>query len=188
MFLGYLAVVVELISYGVYFYGIYKGKTKPHAFTWLVWSVLNLVAFFAVLVSGGDSVAWILGINAIACLAIAIIGFRQRHVVYDTYDWLALGGAFLGVFLWWLTSNPLYAIISVCISELLGIIPTFRKAYRLPFEENMSAFTIGLFYYFLALLALDSFLLTNWLYPAFIIVLDGAVVVLIFIRRRNKVI
>ena len=133
IFLGSLAVAIELASYLVYFWGIWQGKTKPHAFTWLVWGTLNLVAFAAVFISGGEAGAWVLGANALCCLVIAAIGFAQRHVGYDKYDWLTLCGAFVGIFLWWLTQNPLYAVILVALSDAVGSIPIFRKAYRAPF-------------------------------------------------------
>ena len=185
IFLGYAAVAIEIISYLFYFKGIASGKTKPHAFTWLVWGVLNVVAFAAVLVAGGEAGAWILGVNALACLTISGIGFYQRHVEYDVYDWLALLGALVGVYLWWLTSNPLYAVILVTIADGVGSVPIFRKAYRAPYEENVPAFAVGMLYYPLAILALESLTLTTWLYPAFVIVLDGALVWLILVRRKK---
>lgn len=185
LLLGSIAVGIEILSYLFYFLGIARGKTKPHAFTWLVWGVLNVVAFAAVLVAGGKAGAWILGVNALACLTISGIGFYQRHVDYDIYDWLALLGALVGVYLWWLTSNPLYAVILVCLSDGVGSVPIFRKAHRAPFEENVPAFAVGILYYPLAILALESLNLTTWLYPAFVIVLDGALVLLILFRRKH---
>lgn len=183
--LGSLAVGIEIFSYIIYFIGIWRGKTKPHAFTWLVWGTLNIVAFLAVLFSGGEAGAWVLGVNALACFSISAVGFIQRHVEYDKYDWLALAGAFIGIFLWWLTENPLYAVILAAISDGVGSIPIFRKAYRAPFEENIAAFAVGILYYPMAILALRSLTLTTWLYPAVVIVLDGALVLLIFIRRKQ---
>ena len=108
----------------------------------------------------------------------------QKHMDYDKYDWLALVGALIGIFLWWLTKNPLYAVILVTIADATGSIPIFRKAYRAPFEENISAFAIGMVYYPLAILALQSLTLTTWLYPALVFLLDGALVILTFIRRK----
>ncbi len=183
IFLGYLAVVIEIFSYVVYLFGIWKGKTKPHAFTWLVWGTLNIVAFVAVLISGGEAGSWVLGVNALFCFLISGIGFWQKHVEYDKYDWLALTGALFGAFLWWLTKNPLYAVILVALSDATGSIPLFRKAYRAPFEENITAFAIGMIYYPIAILALNTLSLTTWLYPVVVFLLDGALVALVFVRR-----
>lgn len=185
IFLGYLALIIEAIAYAIYFVGIYRGKTKPHAFTWLVWGTLNAIGFAAVLISGGESVAVVLGVNALACFSIAAFGFKQHRVIYDKYDWAALSGAFIGIFLWWLTSDPLYAVVLISISDGVGMVPTYRKSYRLPFEENLSSFALGIFYYLLALLALNSFAVTNWLYPAAILIFDSTLVLLIIVRRRK---
>lgn len=183
--LGALAVAIQLTSFSIYFIGIWKGKTKPHAFTWLVWGIINIIAFSAVISSGGESGSWVLAVNAIACLSISFIGFRQKIVSYDLYDWMALIGAFLGIFLWWLTKNPLYAVILVSLSDATSAIPTFRKAYRFPFEENALSFSLGIFYFVIAILALESLSITTWLYPATIVLVDGALVLLILLRRKK---
>lgn len=184
-FLGYLATLVAFGSYAIYFWSIFTGKTKPHAFTWFVWGTLNAIAFAAVTVAGGDKGAWVLAVNVLACYAIAGIAFFQGRVVYDRFDWLALLGALIGMLLWWRTSNPLYAVILVSISDTVGFVPSFRKAYHLPFEENATSFAVGLTYYILAIFALKSLTLTTWLYPAAIILLDSAFVFQILIRRKQ---
>lgn len=183
--LGYIATALAIASYLPYFYGIYQGKTKPHAFTWFVWGTLNVVAFAAVRIAGGASGAWVLAVNVVACYTIAAVGFWQGRVKYDLTDWLALAGAFLGIILWRLTSNPLYAVILVSLSDAIGSIPIFRKAYRLPFEENITSFAMGVWYYLLAILALDSLTITTWLYPAIVFVLDSALVILVLFRRKR---
>ena len=182
---GYLAIILQVASYAVYFWGIWKGETKPHAFTWFVGGVINLIAFPAVLISGGGIGSIVLGGNIVGCFITSIIGWRQKSVQYDLYDWLALLGGLLGAFLWWLTDNPLSAVILVSISDIISYIPTFRKAYRLPFEENATAFLIGFINYPIAILALESLTLTTWLYMATIALVDISLVVLILFRRKN---
>ncbi len=183
--LGSIGALIHLSSFLFYFWGIYKGQTKPHAFTWLVWGVLNAIALPAVVVSDAGAGAWVLGTNVLACLTIAFIGFRQKHVEYDKYDWWALIGGLVGGILWWMTSNPLYAIILVSISDVIAIIPTLRKAYKKPYEENLPGFIVALPAYILAILATESLSVTTWLYPVSIIVIDVVLVLLIIIRRRK---
>jgi hypothetical protein len=182
---AYLAVGLQILSYLFYFYGIYKGKTKPHAFTWFVWGIMNIVAFAAIFLSGGGAGAWIIFANIIGCFFIAGIGFYQKHVEYDRYDWYALVGSLVGVILWLVTENALYAIILVSVSDFVALIPTFRKAYRAPFEENASSFAIGVIHYPLSILALQTLTVTTWLYPAVIALLDGILALLIVVRRKK---
>jgi hypothetical protein len=183
--LGSLAVAIEILSYIFYFVGIWQGKTKPHAFTWLVFSILNIIGFFAALVKGGYIVAWVLGINAVLCLAIFFVGVYQKRVNYDLYDWLALLGAFLGIILWCMTHDPLYAVILISVADFVAMTPTIRKAYKLPFEENLESFLLGISYYILSVAALDSFETTNWLYPAAIVTSDLLLIGIIMTRRQK---
>lgn len=185
IFFGYLAVFVEFISYFVYLHSIYKGHTKPHAFTWFVWSVLNSVAFAAIVVSGGESGSWVFIVNAIFCFLISCIGFWQKHVEYDLHDWIALIGALVGITLWWYTHIPLYAVILISLSDFIGIIPSLRKAYRLPFEENLSSWFLSFLYYPLGILALESLTLSTWLYPAVIMLADATLIGVIIIQRKK---
>ena len=185
IWLGYLAVAIALSSYVPYFWGIYKGKIKPHAFTWFAWGTLTGIGFAAQLVSGGGAGSWIMAINSLACYGIAFIAFRQGHVQYVLFDWLALTGAFLGIALWWITKNPLTAVILISLSDAIALLPTIRKGYYFPFEESVSPWLIGIIYYFVAFFALESVTLTTVLYPATIIVCDMIFVFEIIIRRKQ---
>jgi len=185
--LSVLSIAIQLTGFFIYFRGVYKGKTKPHAFTWLVWTILSTIGFFATLTSEGYAVAWILGINVLGCGTTSAIGFYQKRVDYDKYDWLALIGALVGTLLWYITNNALYAVILISISDFIAITPTLRKAYKFPFEENLESFLIGIIFYIFAIIALESFELTNWLYPASIIFADLVLIGIIIIQRRKKV-
>jgi hypothetical protein len=182
---GYISTAIAIFSFLIYFWAIYKGQAKPHAFTWFIWGVVNTIGFAAVTVSGGASGAWVLAVNAISCLLIAGIGFYQKHVSYDKYDWLALLTAIIGMVLWQITDNALYAIIFVALADTIGIVPTIRKAYRLPYEENVATFATGVLYYFVAIFALESYEVTNWLYHLIIVISDLVLIAVIVSRRRQ---
>src|SRR3989338_2948165 len=185
LILGALAVILQILSYGIYFLGIYRGKTKPHAFTWFVGGVINVIAFAAMIISGGGAGSWSIGVNTVLCFAVAGVGLYQKAVQYDLSDWLALAGGILGAILWGITKNSLAAVLLVAVSDVIAFVPTFRKAYRLPYEENASSFALGTINYIIALFALQTFTMTTWLYPAEIIVVDAALVILILIRRKK---
>src|SRR3989338_759583 len=99
LILGALAVILQILSYGIYFLGIYRGKTKPHAFTWFVGGVINVIAFAAMIISGGGAGSWSIGVNTVLCFAVAGLGLYQKAVQYDLSDWLALAGDIWGAFL-----------------------------------------------------------------------------------------
>ncbi|MBI4363649.1 MAG: hypothetical protein HY545_02260 [Candidatus Doudnabacteria bacterium] len=183
--LGFVAIAFGLGSYAPYFWYIYKGKVKPHAFTWFVWGTATGIGFAAITVAGGGPGAWEMAVNSVLCFTVAGIGLYQRHVKYVVFDWLALIGALLGLFLWWLTNNPLAAIILLSISDAVGFLPTYRKVYLYPHEEKPGPWIMGIIKYVIVLFALDSFTVTTWLYPATILLVDITFTTLMIIRQKQ---
>ena len=182
-----IGIIIGFISYFSYFRSIFFGQTKPHLFSWFIWAVINWTAFFAQLTKGGGAGAWITGANAALCTAVAIIAtFRGEKNITKT-DWMCLAGASLGIVGWILTKNPLTAVVLVSLTDCFAILPTFRKAYHKPYEENAFAFGIDLVKFILELIALKSFNLTTALFPITILVNDSLLVSMILFRRKKVI-
>lgn len=71
--LGLSAVIIGFIGYVPYFRTLFNGKTKPHAFTWLVWGVLTAIAFGGQVAGNAGAGAWVTGFTAL--ISFAIFGF-----------------------------------------------------------------------------------------------------------------
>lgn len=181
--IGIIGLIIAIVSYIPYFRDIFRGKTKPHPFSWLVWGVVSSVAFFAQIVSGGGIGAWTTGITAIACISIAILAVYLGERRISRLDIVCFLGAIGGIVLWQLTGSPLNAVIVVLIVHILGFIPTVKKAYTFPQEETISSYVLSLVKWGLGLLALSSFNLTTVLFPAGVFIMNLLFVVLLVYRR-----
>jgi len=62
---------ISVFSYIPYFRDIAKRRTKPHIFSWFIWGLISIIAFFAQLAKGAGVGAWVVGITAITCFAVA---------------------------------------------------------------------------------------------------------------------
>jgi hypothetical protein len=182
--LSSLAVLIALISYIPYFRNIFLGRTKPHAFSWLVWSVLTGIAFAAQVVEKGGAGAWVTGFTAVACFTIFVFALFRGKRRFPLFDWLCLLAAFAGIALWVYTDNPAIAVVIVTLTDALAFAPTFRKGYQKPFEETASTFALSSLKFLIALFALESYSLATWLYPASLVLMNGAFVVMLLIRRK----
>jgi hypothetical protein len=183
--LGVVATLIVLAGYFVYFKDILFGDTKPHAFTWLIWAVLNTVTFFASTSKGAGAGAWSIGVSGAlnyVIFGIALFKGEKRISVGDTACLIA---AFVGVGIWAITANPLWSIIIASVVDGLGFLPTFRKAYRKPREESLLTFSLTGTSYFLSLFAITTINLVTVLYPAVTFLMDAAFVLLILYRRRR---
>jgi hypothetical protein len=183
--LGSLAIVIGLIGFIPYYRDIFAGKTKPHAFSWLVWSVMVGIAFAGQVVEGGGAGAWVTGTTSLATFSIFLIALKKGERNITVTDWVSLCGAVVALMIWKLTSEPLYALLLVIVIDSLGYVPTIRKSYHKPHEETLVTYFLAGFKYVFALLALDNYTLVTWLFPAFLMMTNFLFVMMLIVRRRK---
>jgi hypothetical protein len=183
--LGILATVMAFVSYIPYIRNMLSGKTKPHAFSWLVWGMLTAIAFVGQVSEGAGPGAWVTGFTACVSFFIFVTALRTGEKDIAKSDWLSLVGAGIAMLLWWATSDPLIAVILITVIDALGFFPTFRKSYHKPYEETAITFAISGLKFVVAIIALENLTPTTWLYPASLVLMNGIFVVMLLIRRKQ---
>lgn len=183
--LGLVATLIAFVSYIPYFRDIFQGRTKPHAFSWLIWGVLTGIGFFGQLAGNAGPGAWVTGFTAIICAVIAVYAnFKGKRNIAPV-DWLFLAGAGLSLYFWYLTKDPFISVVLITIIDALGFLPTFRKSFNKPHEETASTYALSGFKFVLSLFALNNFSVITALYPASLVLMNWIFVVMVFIRRRQ---
>ncbi len=125
------------------------------------------------------------GVSALVCFFIAFLAYKKvSHDVISRSDWLFFTLALGAIPLWYMTDSALNAVILLSIIDTLGFIPTFKKAYHYPFEEQLSFFMMMLFKDIFALMALEEYNLTTLLFPITLDVSTIAFIIMVFIRRE----
>jgi hypothetical protein len=70
---GGIGVIVEIISAVPYFRDIFRGKTKPHVFTWLGWGLVNSVVGTAQFFSGAGPGVFVTAVIGLSCYSAAFL-------------------------------------------------------------------------------------------------------------------
>jgi hypothetical protein len=182
--IGLFASVISVIGYVPYLRDILRKKTKPHVFSWLVWSFSAGIVFAAQIVKGAGSGAWMMGAGTAICFLITILAAFQGEKRIVLLDWFAFGGAVLGLIAWVLTDNPLFAVILITVTDILAFIPTFRKAYYKPYEETLFTWIIASVKFIFVLIALDAYNATTLLFPVYLILSNSSFTIMMLVRRR----
>lgn len=182
--LGIAATLLGISGYLPYFRDMLGRRIKPHAFSWLIWSILTFIAFTVSITKGGAAGSWVLGVQGALNAIIAAIAMRSGETRITNLDKLCLGLALLGIALWVVTMNSLWGVFISSIVDLIALIPTLTKAYRNPFEESTSLFILSGLGFVLSLLALGSVSILTALYPSVIIAANTLLVSVILVRRR----
>lgn len=180
-----ISILMTLIGYSYYFRDIFAGKTKPHAFSWLVWASLTAIAFAGQMSENAGPGAWITGLTA--CISFVIFGLAikkgEKNITLS--DKLNLAGAFIALAVWPFTKDPLLSIIIITVVDFLGFIPTIRKSFQKPYEETLIHYIFAGLKFVLAIIALENYSLTTWLYPASLVAANLLFVPMLVIRRKQ---
>jgi hypothetical protein len=170
-----------------YIRSIHQGRTRPHAFSWIVWALSTFVVFFAQLAGGGGFGAWPIGTSGVISGYIAFLAYARRaDRSITTADWVFLLVALAALPGWLVTSNPLTAVVILTMVDLAGFGPTFRAAYARPHDERMGFYLLGSVRNALAIAALEVYSLTTVLFPAAVGIACLAFVCMVAVRRARR--
>lgn len=161
------AIIITFIAFVPYITSILKGHTRPHAFSWIIWAMVTFVVFLAQLADKGGAGAWPIGVSGIITLLVALLAYLKRtdHMISRS-DWLFFISALMALPLWAITQNPLSAVVVLTTVDLLGFIPTFRKAWFYPQEEQLLFYNLIALRNGLSIFALEHYSVTTILFPA----------------------
>lgn len=183
--LGIVAVCLGLAAYAIYIHSTVKDKIKPHAFSWLLWTLTTAIVFTAQFMKGGGAGSWSTGFTCTVCLAIGIISLFKYDKRYTLSDILFISIAVLALLPWFFTKNPTISVVLIASIDVLGYGPTLRKSYYYPDEEKAISFGLNAVKHFFSFMALGNYIVATWIYPASQIFMNSLVVVLILIRRKQ---
>jgi len=178
-------IVLTFVIFVPYIRSIRQGRTKPHVFSWFIWASGTVVVFLAQLAGGGGLGAWPIGVSGLVTGYIALLAYRKRtDRSITTSDWVFFAAALAALPGWFLTSNPLWAVLILTGVDLAGFGPTFRSAYVRPYDERTGFYLLGAVRNLIAILALERYSLTTVLFPAAVGVACFIFVAMVTYRRR----
>jgi hypothetical protein len=183
--IGVLAVFLTLLGYAPYIRDIFKNKTKPHVFSWLVWSILTGIIYALQLNAGAGAGSWVTLILVVIMIFIFFLSLKRGSMDIKKIDIVFLGLALLALPLWLIAEQPVLSIILLSTVDMLGFAPTVRKSWNAPYSETLSLYTITTFRHGLSLLALEHYSIVTWLFPGTWVVANAAFSIFLILRRRK---
>ncbi len=180
-----IAIILTFIGYGVYIRDILKGKIKPHTFTFLIWGVASTITW-ALQVYGGAGVgAWITFVVSAICIFIFFLCLKYGEKRITSLDVLFFFLSLFALFLWLVVKQPVWSIILLVASDLLGFAPTIRKSWNKPHEEGLFTWELTAFRHALGIIALEKFNILILLYPVAWTIANLLFSIFIIVRRKQ---
>jgi len=181
------AVAIFLTFYGFYPYirSILKNEFKPHVFSWIIWATTTFIVFFAQLEGGGGVGAWPTGVSATITCYVAYLAYKKIGDIKITrLDRVFFLIAMSSIPFWYVTADPLWAVIILTTVDVFGLAPTLRKAYDKPYEESVQFYAIITVRNLISIIALDIYSTTTILFPAAVAFFCIILIVVVIYRRR----
>lgn len=170
-FLGGLSYLKDTLS----------GRVKPNKVTWLLWTIIPMIAFFAQIKQGVGIQALMTFMIGFVPLMIFIASFFNKKAEWKiTKLDIACGILSLfGVILWAITRTGDIAILFSIIADFLAGLPTFIKSFKAPETESYLVYLMGIISAGLTLLTIDQWNLTYVGFPLYIFAANCLLVLLI---------
>lgn len=182
--LGAIASIISIWGSVIYIRSILIGDTHPHLYTWLVFSILTGIAFIAQIVDNAGPGSWMMGFTFLSCSSIALLSLKYGEQTKTKSDKIALSFSLFAIVPWLLTKDPLLSVIMISLIDGVAMIPTIRKSWNKPYQENLTSFYIANFKNVIALIALTNFTLVTTLYMFSIMLANTTLIGVCHYRRK----
>ena len=180
-----ISIALVFVGYGPYVRDILKKRTTPHLFTFLVWSIASSITW-ALQVYGGAGVgAWSTFTVSAVCIAIFLLSIKYGEKDIAALDVVFLVLSLIALFLWLVVDQPLWSVILVVLTDVLGFGPTVRKSWDKPHSETLFTWMVAAGRHAFGILALAQFNIFTLLYPVAWSAANVVFFIVILVRRRQ---
>jgi len=186
MIFGLVASALAVFAFLPYIKDIFNKKTKPHIYSWLVWSIIQSIGVLTMIKGGADYGALGLGLGAFFCIFIFLLCFKYGTKNITKFDTILLIAALITIVVWLTQEDPLISVFLVTLIDLIAFVPTYRKTYLAPRSETLSTYFFDVASNSLAIVAIANYSLTTTLYVSSLVVTNAIMVLILIIRRKKK--
>lgn len=184
--LGYVATCLVFVSYIPYFRDTLSGKTKPHPYTWFLWSFITLIVFMLQFLGGAGSGSFVTLAAAIMCMAVLLLViFQKNKIKIIKTDAIFLILALIALGLWLIAKQLTFSVILLTTTDLFAFFPTIRKSWSKPYTETLLFYLLETFRFGLAIIALQKYSIVTSLYPVTWLSVEFLFAVMLIYRRKQ---
>jgi hypothetical protein len=183
--LGVLAGVTSVANTVPYVRDVFRGSTRPHRGSWLIWAVTAIVVYAS---QRADGASWSLimaGAQAVLTAFVFLVAIRRGEGGLSALDASMIALAAAGVAGWMVVEKPLVATTCVIAADLIAAALMVPKTYRDPASETFATFAIASVGGALAAGAVGAVDPSLLLYPLYFCAVNAAIAMLIAQRRAR---
>jgi hypothetical protein len=179
-----VAGLLAIIGNVPYLLDMFKGKVKPHPYTWFIWSIVSGVTFAGQWIGGAGWALIAFGASEIFTFIIFLFSLKYGFKNIPRQDTWFLLAALLGLIPWIITKDPTWSVIIMVTIDVIAFIPTLKKGWRHAETETPILYGSNVLRHILALFALSSYNTATMFHSIAMIVTNTAMV--LGLTRKHK--
>jgi hypothetical protein len=184
--IGIIAGIVSFLAIVPYILDTLNRKAKPNKATWIIWAVVGIIIAASYWQAAAHESAWVIIANAVGVTIVMLLALKYGVEGWTSLDKACLLGAGCGLLLWWATSEPALALYLTTIVDIIGSLPTIKKAYERPETESRASWLVFLTANTLNLFAITEWTLATAMYPIYVFTLSAIMSALLARKRSGK--
>lgn len=181
-----VAAILAIAGNVPYVIAILRGRVKPHAYTWFVWTVVSAIVFFGQVSKGAGVGAIPTAAGEIFTLINFLLSLKYGYKEIRRIDTVFLVIALAGIVPWVLTNDATLSVIIAVGIDVIAFLPTIRKTWEEPSTESPILYSTNVVRHILALFSMQAYNIATTLHSIAMIVTNLTMTTLIFVRRERK--
>lgn len=180
-----IAAVLAVVGNVPYLRDVLSKKVEPHAYTWLVWTLVSGITFFGQVAKGAGVGAIPTAASEIFTVIIFFFSLRNGFKHVTRIDTVFLIFALTGLIPWALTNDPTISVIIAVSIDLIAFVPTLRKTWFYPETEAPILYSMNALRHALALFSLQAYNIATMLHSIAMII-TNTLMTFFILRKRTR--
>jgi hypothetical protein len=184
-----LGFAIQIIGSFGYCLDTLRGKIQPNRITWLLWSLIPMVAFFAQRSQGVEMQSLMTFSVGFIPLFVLLASFFNAKAVWKLgkFDFICGFLSLLGILLWYITKEGNIAIIFSIAADFLAAIPTVIKSYTHPQSESINNYFAAILNSIITILTIKKFDFANSSFAFYILFINSFIFFLVKFKVKNLI-
>lgn len=177
--------VIGVIAFIPYIRDMFLRRTRPHAYTWLIWMITQGIGAAGVWHGGGEwgALTLIVWVVFVSIVFVGSFWFGTKDITRS--DTVVLFAAIGAILVWVVLDQPLLSVLFATGIDMLGYVPSFRKSYADPWGETLSAWGLFVLADLLAIFALAEYSILTTVYLGALTIANAAILLFCMYRRTR---
>ncbi len=173
-----IAAGLSVVAYVLIVAAMLRSGESMNIATWVIWAVLDGVAFASAFASG-ERVPWMIGVFTLGAGIIAILSIKNGKWQWGWLEWVCTTAALLSFGLWSL--GPVWSLVASSLAMFVGGLPQVVDAYKSPWQQSKLNWGLFLASNGISLFGANLSLMGEWFYPTVGVIFNtlilGAIVI-----------